>query len=315
MPRTTRNSTARLNSTNNSLPVQPYQPPQQPVLQISPDQLRQMISEILSSQQNQTINIVPVIQPFKGSDDKIKVTNWLKKFELIAVQRNWSDETKIIEVSNYIVDDAQNWYIESGSHASWSSFKERMISRFDTHTVRPIIQFNHLRYDINKGMKAYFEEKKSLGYQSKLSVEQMVPIFIDGLHPTMAKDFVGHYPKTLEEFYNIACQSETSMKKEFAFKEKRKNKNNFFQNKRFKGPYKFNKSNNFHFNKNNNTNFKKSNNGNKNTKPPPSPCYICEKLSQPSNHWNSQCPNKGKPRAVVNNIEDQSTSSLQNPLN
>ena len=62
---------------------------------------------------------------------------------------------------------------------------------------------------------------------SKLSVTQMIPIMINGLHPKMIDSFVAVKPKTFTEFYNIAKTSENNFKRNFNqnFNQKQVDKN------------------------------------------------------------------------------------------
>lgn len=52
------------------------------------------------------------IQQFKGKDDKISISNWLKRYEMLARYYSWDEEIKIIGVGDFLEDEALNWYIE-----------------------------------------------------------------------------------------------------------------------------------------------------------------------------------------------------------
>ena len=216
------------------------------------------------------------IQFFKGFNDIVTVENWIKRFEIISNYFNWNEKKKSIMIGNFLIDDALNYYIENYTD-NWTELKSKMISRFGHDSVDPIVEFINIKYDIKKGIKEYFDQKRRLGVLAGLTEEQMIPLMIQGLHPKMISHFVAIKPKTFNEFYRIAKSCEDNYK-QFTFQ----NKINFKHN-----------------NNNNKTNENKSKFVNPNNKSykkrPPNPCRICEGLGFANRyHWISDCKNNSK---------------------
>ena len=145
-------------------------------------------------------NCKPKMQIFKGLDDKVNIENWLKRFEMISMFYNWSDNEKLIMLGDYLEDDALNWYIENYTSDNYEQMKNKLISRFGLETVDPIIEFVNLKYD-NK-----------LGVAAKLTESQMIPLMINGLNAKMIDCFTAAKPNTFAEFYSIAKTAENNMK-------------------------------------------------------------------------------------------------------
>ena len=225
----------------------------------------------------------PKIQIFKGLNDKISIENWLKRYEMLAIHFKWSESDKIVFMGNYLEDDALNWYIENSSD-NYSDLKHKLINRFGVEIIEPIVEFVNIRYDVKSGIKDYFEKKRRYGNLAKLTVEQMIPIMVNSLHPKMVESFVAVKPKTLTEFYSIAKSAENNLKRFF---------NRPAPNDKPKIPY-------------------EPKNGS-NKRKPPNACRICENLGFKNRfHWSNDCRNKGKTNAQntnsdkkVNLVEDK----------
>ena len=204
---------------------------------------------------------------YKGTNDKIKVENLLKRFEMFAKFYKWSDETKVIMLGNYWEDDSLNWHVENYQDGdSYESLKCKIIARFGLETTEPIIEFINLRYDIKQGIKTYFENKRRFGVAAKLNETQIIPVMIQGLHPKMTEYFTAVKPKTYSEFYSIAQTAETNFKRAF-------NRYSEANANRVKPKPEFDKA----------------------KIKPPNPCKICERLGfKNRHHWASDCRNEGK---------------------
>ena len=231
----------------------------------------------------------PKIQVFKGIGDKVKIENWLKRFEMLSNYFKWSEKTKVVMMGNYLEDDALNWYIENCSD-NYSELKIKLNNRFGLETVEPIIEFVNHRYDVKTGIKDYFETKRRYGVAAKLTESQMIPLMINNLPQKMVECFTAVKPQTFAEFYQIAKTAE----------------NNFKRNS-LKLQF---------FNEKSNKSFESTNN--KPKRKPPNPCKICEGLGFKKNyHWMSDCRNKSKtnPKSqtnpqIVNSIESQSIEEM-----
>ena len=154
-------------------------------------------------------------------------------------------------------DDALNWYVENCNSLNWLELKFKSIERFGHESVDPIVEFINLKYDNKLCVKDYFDKKVRLGILAKLTESQIISVMIQGLHPKMINSFVAVKPKTFNEFYNIAKNSEDNFKRSF----------NFNQNK----------------NKSNDKNTNKENANKKLKKKSPNTCKICEKKLMISN--------------------------------
>ena len=225
----------------------------------------------------------PKIQVFKGFNDKISIENWLKRFEMIAKHLKWSDNDKLVLLGNYLEDDALNWYIEN-SCDNYSQVKDRLINRFGVETADPIVEFVTIRYDIKLGIKDYFERKRRFGNLAKLTVEQMIPLMINNLHPRMIESFIAVKPKTLTQFYNIAQSAETNLKRFTNRPVPMSDKQKQFNSSQTK-PAK---------------------------RKPPNPCRICENIGYKNRyHWSNDCRNRGKPNISQNVSQTKAINSLQ----
>ena len=235
----------------------------------------------------------PKIQVFKGSNDKITIENWFKRFEMLNKFYNWSENKQIIMLGNYLEDDALNWYIENYDNDSYLELKTKLISRFGLETNEPIIEFVNLKYDVKTGIKEYFESKRRLGIAAKLTVEQIIPLMIHNLHPKMTDYFTAVKPKTFADFYSIAKTAENNFKRNF----------NYIQ-----------KSNNFDKNK---TKISQNSNNEKPKRKPPNPCMICEKLGFKGRyHWANDCRNKSKNQNNnISNSQNKTINTLSNNSN
>ena len=209
----------------------------------------------------------PKLQVFKGVSDKVKIDNWLKRYEMLANYYKWSDKTKIVMLGNYLEDDALNWYIEN-CNDNYVELKTKLINRFGLETVEPIIEFVNIRYDIKSGIKEYFETKRRYGVAAQLTESQMIPLMINNLPLKMIEYFTAVKPKTFTEFYSIAKTAENNFKR------------NSFKNQSIS-------------NTNSKPNF--PNSAQKPKRKPPNPCRICENLGFKNRfHWSNDCRNKAK---------------------
>lgn len=209
------------------------------------------------------------VQVFKGSNDKITIENFFKRFELISNNSKWSNNKKILMLGNFFEDEALNHYLEICDINDWNEIKNNLISRFSLGTCNPMNDFVELRYDFKTGLKDYFERKKQLGVLAKLTEQQIIPIMINGLHPKFRMHFVTVQPQTYAEFYRIAKAIEDNLNENYKSHKQKPHANN---------------------NQN-----KKPNDSTKNKRKPPSACRICEGLGFKNRfHWASDCKNKNK---------------------
>ena len=241
-------------------------------------------------------NSKPKIQVFKGLNDKISIENWLKLFEIISNNCNWSDKDKVIRLSYYLQDDALNFYIENYTY-DYDELTARLINRFGHETVDPIVEFANLKYDIKLGIKQYFDKKRRLGTLAKLTEEQMVPLMIQGLHPKMIEHFIAVKPKTFSDFYKIAKTCEDNYK-QF------KSQSNFYTKSSVN-------RNNKHTNDNSKAKIYKPDV--KNKRKPPNACRICEGLGFHNRfHWMNECKNNTKNSIQQTNAKQINTISNDN---
>lgn len=260
----------RRNALDNNLTNAVTSTPKSPQYNQTPhSQLNQQLDDEIEVLDDIPTNSKPIIQTFRGHHDKITIENWLKRYELLCSYLKWSDKKQLIMLGNYFEDDALNWYIENCDSLNWVELKLKLIERFGHETADPIVEFINLKYDPKLGVKDYFDKKVRLGTLAKLTESQIISVMIQGLNPKMISNFVAVKPKSFNEFYIIAKNSEDNFKRSF----------NFNQNK-----YKINDKN-----------ANKDNINKKLKKKPPNPCRICENLGLKDRyHWAQDCLNKNK---------------------
>lgn len=248
-----------------------------------------------SSSASCSISDMIKLQNYRGQDDKISIENWLKLFDRLATYKKWDDSTKLLMLSNYLEDDALNWYVEN-SDGTWYDLRNCMIKRFGLPTVDPIIDFVTMKYDFRVGMKVYFEQKRRLGILAGLNERQVLSLMIDGLPQSLQQHFISVKPTSYIEFYNIAKTAEERSATKFDRPRK-------VEQVRDREKPKFEKSG-----------LKKL------SKLPPSPCRICERLGYKNRyHWAQFCRNRDRSKQAeqskqVNMVEIENHDNDENPM-
>jgi len=222
-----------------------------------------------------TLHKEPKLQKFKGPESDITIENWLKAYELLGRHFNWNEKDKVTYLTNYLKNEALNWYIETLNETEeWEEVKESLIERYGSDTQNPTKAMVELLYDPKLGIKKYFEEKKRLGTKAKMNKEQIISLMELGLSHEMKSYFITAKINSYSEFYRIAEAAENHIKSKPSYT---KTKPNF---------YKFNQNKKIEDNKNITKKFEKL---------PPNPCKICANLGfQNRYHWAQQCYNKNK---------------------
>lgn len=229
------------------------------------------VYELIRQSSSTGLNLPYEIQCFRGDTDTISVNAWLRILEKYALRHKLTDQLKIDLLDKYLRDSALEWYAFLPENESWTEIKEKMIKRFGQKVVQPAVQFIKVRYDSNKGMKAYYEEKRKLGIQAGLSEEHMVQLMIDCLPYHLKAGFVPNEINTLDTFYEKAIVFEAREKEKMKSAERYKIK----ATKRTSIEI-LDKA----------TKFKKKSK-------PPLPCKICTDLGFKNRfHWMSDCRNK-----------------------
>ena len=142
-----------------------------------------------------------------------------------------------------------------------------------------MIEFIHFKMTHDSDLKTYYEKKRMLGFRASLTLDQIIPVMIDGLPMDIKSHFVSVQPTSLEEVFKIACNADMNRKRKFYVEP-------FYGSKR-------------KFDNQTSTSFMKKPKFQK--KKPPQPCSICTKKGFLNRyHWMSDCRNKDKDSKTLN---------------
>ena len=179
---------------------------------------------------------------------------------------------------------ATNFIASLDANTSVYDIKSRLVKRFGSSEVRPVIAFNEFKYDWKLGMKAYFDEKKRLGSIAGISENLMINFMIGDMPAIIRKSFTARTVSDLAKFYQIASEAEIDCKSEM---EERKisiqSKSERFRPKQVN-----------------------------NKRRPPKPCFICEKRGLSNRyHWASDCYFKNNTNNKNPNLSNNTNNNSQ----
>ena len=131
------------------------------------------------------------IPSYKGDcESKIQIETWLKWFEKRANKLNWNQDQKQTFIADFLKEEALEYFISYCAELEWEETKKSMISRFSETTITPMIEFIHFKMTHDSDLKTYYEKKRMQGFRASLTLDQIIPVMIDGFPMDIKSHFV-----------------------------------------------------------------------------------------------------------------------------
>lgn len=152
----------------------------------------------------------PDIQKFNGIKKPVTIENWTRHFESTAKRYHWTKDDLMDLLGEYLEDEALNFYLnEKDSTSSWNEMKIKLIERFKSYTLEPIIEFTRLKFHHCKNVMDYFESKRRLAHLAGISESDAVPLMIEHLGEPFKQYFTDGRTKTYDQFATIVQSAES----------------------------------------------------------------------------------------------------------
>lgn len=214
----------------------------------------------------------PKLVRFAGEKSSIKVSSWLKLFNVASIHCR-DTPTKISMLMSYLDGQALNFFADEIASnintISWEQVVQLFEERFGEELVCPILAANKRRLQRNESVQAYYEACMLLLRQTTTNDHERVAILTDGMPSSYKNVLIGARPSTPLQWRTIAMSLEEANK--FSFKSQQQQQ---------------------HQSQPAIAAVAVSGKGKSAQTKPPKPCAICKKLGKVEWHWHSECPNK-----------------------
>lgn len=295
--------------------VQPEAPPVPPLrtppgVQPNLDPNFQNISQLLPQlNPNQHININyyanqqnrRICNNFKGNEVHVTPIAWISFFE--SRTRNLADVDRFNLLADYLVDEAQDWYLRQntnlGEQLPWNVVRQNFIDFFSSSVSSPAVAASHLKFKVGESLKDYYQQKCRYFDLANIQLRDRISFLTDGIiDDSVREGMIIASIDSLSQWYTKA----KDLVENFERKKARLNRQNNFK------PGTFPKTGSTR---------NQDGSGNKPF------CKICKERNITARHWHSECPNKNKSTSqpaqkIVQNVQvdqenDTSTAATSTP--
>ena len=125
-----------------------------------------------------------IFKNIKGRNpSNLSIKHWFKAFELVAEHFTWNDRQKLIYLSNYLEDEALNWYLDSlDNYTCYQEAKEDMINQFVEVLSNSLGLVMKVKYEYKLGIQKYFEEIRKYATLANIKMEDILSLLKKPTH-------------------------------------------------------------------------------------------------------------------------------------
>ena len=116
------------------------------------------------------------LSSFSGDDSEIKIINWIRMYENLALRSDWSEEAMKWNLPSYLEAKAFDFYIEQvlNKNLNWWQAKQLMVRRFDQYDLEPFMEFLSHKWTPRIELKEHFKMMRALGMEAGLKDEDIL---------------------------------------------------------------------------------------------------------------------------------------------
>lgn len=230
-----------------------------------------------------------IIPRFSGNGSTIKISNWLKAFEVVTITLD--DNRRIQKLIQYLDGDAFDWFVEEVigdiDSLTWQECKEKLIERFGEPITRPIIAAQQRFLKRDESVQSYFNDKMRLLRMVGLKDADMVAMLTEGTPFHYKQQLIVANITTPVKWLSIALQLEEANR-------------SFRARKAWQQPATVAYTNSEN----------QQNNKKKPQKRPPRPCKYCKDQGFTEWHWHNECPRRQTSSQQTTTSEAEPTATF-----
>jgi hypothetical protein len=235
-----------------------------------------------------------LLDRFTGNDRVVKVDLWVNLFELVVAGK--PDNERLMTLMRYLSGEALNWFATDVAadigHLTWNEAKARLIARFGTPTIHPMIEAQKRILSRADTVQSYYDAKMRLIRLARLSDDVAIAMLTDGMPGYYKPALISANITTPIVWLTKALQLEAVYRRPQVFADRRQPQavvhyaDNTARPDNQRQPR-------------------------REAKKPPAPCRFCTERGQTSWHWHRDCPNRRRP--VTPQAAEDSADANQQP--